>query len=87
MDVSRILPNLMVGSYPRGPRDIDSLNRDYGVSAVLNVQADDGMAYWGLGRPFLETHYRKLGIQFRRIPVRDFDPDDLRKKLPQPFTK
>jgi protein-tyrosine phosphatase len=41
------------------------------------------MAYWGIDWPYLETHYRKLKIEVRRIPVQDFDPDDLRRHLPQ----
>lgn len=31
----------------------------------------------------LETHYRTSGIELCRIPVRDFDPADLREKLPE----
>ena len=48
MDVSQILPNLFVGSYPDRPEDIDRLRREFGVTAVLNVQTDDDMAYWGV---------------------------------------
>ena len=82
MDVSTILPELLLGPAPRSSRDIDGLKRDYGVSAVLNVQTDDDMSYWGLDRPYFETHYRQLGIELRRVPVRDFDAGELRRKLP-----
>jgi hypothetical protein len=83
VDVSQILPNLFVGSYPASPADIDRLRREFGVTAVLNVQTDDDMHYWGVPWRRLEAHYRKAGIEVRRVPVRDFDPDDLRRKLPQ----
>jgi len=83
MDISEILPNVFVGPCPRNHRDIDQLKRDHKISAVLNVQTDDDYAYWGIDWHTLETHYRKLKIEVRRIPVRDFDPDDLRKNLPQ----
>jgi hypothetical protein len=45
MDVSQILPNLFVGSYPAGQEDVDQLRRELGVTAVLNVQTDEDMAY------------------------------------------
>ncbi len=83
MDVSSILPNLFVGPSPQSPQDIDQLKLDQKISAVLNVQTDDDMAYWGIDLATLETHYRKLKIEVQRIPVRDFDPDDLRRHLPE----
>ncbi len=83
MDASHILPKVIIGAYPHSPRDIDALKTNYGVSAVLNVQTDDDMDYWGLDWPYLENHYRQSGIGVRRVPVRDFDADDLRRKLPQ----
>ncbi|MGA2063055.1 MAG: dual specificity protein phosphatase family protein [Thermoguttaceae bacterium] len=83
MDISIILPNLFVGPSPQSPRDIDRLKRDHKISALLNVQTDDDMAYWGIDWHTLETHYRKLNIEVQRIPVRDFDPEDLRRRLPQ----
>ena len=58
MDVSRILPNLSVGSYPGSPEDIDRLKRDFGVTAVLNAQTDDDMAIWDVNWYRLETAAR-----------------------------
>ncbi|MGA2259528.1 MAG: hypothetical protein ABSG53_33040, partial [Thermoguttaceae bacterium] len=49
---------------------------------VLNVQTDEDMAHYGIIWRRLESHYRSVGIDARRIPVRDFDPDDLRRKSP-----
>ena len=40
IDVSQILPNLFVGSFPKSTEDIDRLRRE-GITAVLNVQTDD----------------------------------------------
>jgi protein-tyrosine phosphatase len=83
MDVSQILPNLFVGSCPKGPEDIDRLTRDFGVTAVLNVQTDEDFGDWGVNWYRLEAYYREAGVGIRRMPVRDFDPDDLRRKLPE----
>jgi atypical dual specificity phosphatase len=83
MDIISILPNVFVGPSPHSPRDIDRLKQDYGISAVLNVQTDDDMAYWDIDWHHLETNYRKLKIDVRRIPIQDFDSDDLRRMLPK----
>ena len=83
MDVSQILPNLFVGSYPGSPEDIDRLQNDFGVTAVLNVQTDEDMTCWGVNWGGLESHYRTTGVEGRRGPVRDFDPEDLRRNLPK----
>ena len=72
MDVSQILPNLFVGSFPKSTEDIDRLRRE-GVTAVLNAQTDEDMAYWGVNWHGLESYYREAGIEVRRVPVRDFD--------------
>ena len=83
MDVSQILPNLFVGSYPKSPEDIDSLRCNFGITAVLNVQTDEDMAHKGIHWDDLEPHYREADVEVRRVPVRDFDPDDLRRQLPE----
>jgi Dual specificity phosphatase, catalytic domain len=54
-----------------------------GIGAVLNLQTDEDCAFLNIDWPKLQTYYRKLGIEVRRVPVRDFDPGDLATKLPQ----
>jgi protein-tyrosine phosphatase len=83
MDVSKILPNLFVGSFPKNTEDIDCLKRDYGITAVLNVQTDDDMASWGVNWHRLVPYYRDSGIEVRRVQVEDFNPGDLRRQLPE----
>ncbi|MGO8748799.1 MAG: dual specificity protein phosphatase family protein [Thermoguttaceae bacterium] len=83
MDFDKILPQLFVGSCPIQPGDIDLLRRELGITAVLNVQTDEDFAYWGIDWDRLARHYRNAGIEVRRVPVRDFDPDHLRERLPE----
>ncbi len=83
IDVTRILPNLLVGSCPQGFEDVDRLKRDYAVTAVLNLQTEDDFAYWGIAWEQLEEYYQEQGIEVRRVPVRDFDAQDLRRRLPE----
>jgi protein-tyrosine phosphatase len=65
------------------PEDIDRLQQEFGIAAVLSAQTEDDFAYWGIGWRRLESHYRRTGVEYRRVPVRDFDPEDLRRKLPR----
>lgn len=83
MEVSQILPNLFVGSCPRSVDDIDRLAKEMKVSAVVNVQTDGDLDYWEIDWPSLATHYDRLGMDARRLPVQDFSPDALRENLPR----
>ena len=83
MNLSQILPHLFVGSCPTHADDIDHLKVDYSITAILNLQTDNDFDYWDLDWSRIESRCNELGIAVRRIPVRAFDPEDLRKKLPR----
>ena len=83
MEYDQVLPQLFIGSYPETRDDIDKLRRASGIIAVLNVQTDGDMHYLNLDWGSLQAHYTACGIELRRVPVRDFDPVDLREKLPE----
>ncbi len=83
MDVDPILPQLLVGSCPRERADVESLKADFGVTAVLNLQTEEDFAYWGIDWPDMEATYRASRIEVRRLPVPDFNPEALRRKLPE----
>ncbi|MCR4411459.1 MAG: dual specificity protein phosphatase family protein [Thermoguttaceae bacterium] len=82
-DLDEILPNLFVGACPRSVDDIDWLNRKYGVTAVLNLQTEEDFDYWGIDWPCLAEGYRRRNMEVRRVPVRDFDRQHLRERLPE----
>ena len=82
MDYSQVLDEVYVGSYPDSREAIDKLKRHLGVTAVLNLQTDEDMDRLGCNWPQLQSYYRRAKIKVRRVPVRDFDPEDLRKNLP-----
>jgi protein-tyrosine phosphatase len=81
VDYHQIIPGLFVGSHPASARDIETLRSD-GVSAVLNLQTDEDMRQFNLEWASLLAHYEARSIELRRVPVRDFDADDLKKQLP-----
>jgi protein-tyrosine phosphatase len=83
MVIDRILPNLLVGSCPECIGDVDCLKRDFGVTAVLSVQTDEDLSYWGINWEKTKDSYDRLDVEARRVPVRDFDPDDLCRMLPK----
>ncbi len=80
MDVDQILPNLYVGSCPETTADLDELQAQ-GISAVLNLQTDIDFDYVGVDWPSQRAHYVSLGLEVRRIPIRDFDDTDLHGQL------
>jgi protein-tyrosine phosphatase len=80
MDYARILPELWVGSHPRGADDVERLKQE-AVTAVLSLQTDEDLRYLDVDWGALSMAYTALGIQVRRVPVRDFDAADLRARL------
>ncbi len=83
VDYDPILPELFVGSYPESGEEIDQLKKETGITAVLSLQTDEDLDLLRLDWPALETCYKTSGIELRRVPVRDFDPEDLQAKLPE----
>lgn len=82
MNLDQILANLFVGSCPESTDDIDRLKQDCGVTAVLNLQTDEDFDYWNIASGRLRAHCHDCRIEFRRAPVRDFDPESLQTNLP-----
>lgn len=78
---NQIVEGVFVGMCPAGRDDAENLKRALGVSAVLNLQTDEDFEEWGVEWPQLEQAYHELGIEVRRVPIADLDPEDLRDKL------
>lgn len=83
MYYTRIIDGLIVGSQPQTPEDVDRLYEDEGVRAILNLQQDRDIEYWGIDFPAITKRCDELGIQYMRAPARDFDPSSLRTELPR----
>ena len=74
--------DLVVGSCPRTPSDLDALRVETRVSAVLSVQHDDCLAKQEIDYPRQVRYGRRLGLTMERCPLRDFDPADQQRGLP-----
>jgi len=83
IDYNRIQPRLIVGSYPQSARDIETLRRDEGVTAMLNVQTDEDLRMDRFLAEPLENLYAGSGVKLCRVPVRDFDKSHLQERLPE----
>jgi hypothetical protein len=78
-----ITPRILVGTCPMTTADLDRIGAETGVSAVLSVQHDDCLAYWGIDYAEMRTHGEKLGLRMARSPMRDFDIPHQRRNLAQ----
>jgi len=82
MECDEVLAEVLVGSCPRTTDDVDRLARDHRVTAVLNLQTEEDFGDWQIDWPKLQQHYQTRGVEVQRVPVMDFDLDDLTDKLP-----
>lgn len=82
LNYSRIGPDLLVGAAPKQVADLDLLAGVERVSAVLNVQTDEDLAYHRIDWPALSSAMAARGLAVVRHPIRDFDYSALRDNLP-----
>ena len=81
MDFHAVPPCLFLGPYPQSFQDVEIL-KAHGVTAVLSVQTDGDLRLRRLHWDRFEEHYRQAGIDCYRLPIEDFDEEDLVAKLP-----
>jgi protein-tyrosine phosphatase len=81
MRFDRISPKIYLGSCPTNEQDVERLHREVGITGVVNVQTDSDLRYMYVDWGEMERHYAARGIEVRRVPARDFDRNDLRRKL------
>ncbi len=79
---SEITPRILIGTCPMTPADLERIGAGADVSALLSLQHNDCLAYWGIDYAQMCTHGAKLGLRMARSPMRDFDIVDQRQCLP-----
>ncbi|CAI7788538.1 unnamed protein product [Closterium sp. NIES-53] len=80
---TRVHKNIIVGSQPQTPADIDRLQKDEGVKVILNLQQDHDISYWGVDIGGIVKRCKEMGVEHHRRPAVDFDPNSLRRELPR----
>lgn len=82
MNYNFVLPDLIVGSCLQTPSDVDHLKK-VGVKTVFCLQQDPDLEYFGVDIHAIQERAKEIGgIEHIRAQIRDFDPFDLRKRLP-----
>jgi protein-tyrosine phosphatase len=74
-------PQLLLGSYPQQPEDVIYLKSE-GVSAILNLQSDLDFEVRAINWDLFWKFYVSQKIRAERVPIVDFDDDDLGRLLP-----
>lgn len=69
MNYNLIMENLIVGSQPQKPEDIDHLKEEQNVAYILNLQQDGDIAYWGIDLESIIERCKQLGVRHMRRPV------------------
>lgn len=83
-----ILDDLIVGSCPQKPDDIDLLAEKEKVDVIFSLQEDCDMEYFNIEVTGITGRAKSRGdIKIVRNPVRDFDPFNLRQRLPRAVSK
>lgn len=75
--------DLTIGSCPHDPVDLDRLQAEARISAVLSLQHDECLEKLEIDYPRLARHGRAQSLRMERSPMRDFDPEDQRRRLPE----
>lgn len=81
LNFDQVLPEVFVGTCPTGASDARRLGGGLGVTAVLNLQTDEDFERWKIDWVGLVASYEEYGIVVERVPIRDFDADDLIERV------
>ncbi len=81
INFNKIVDHLFVGTCPQTTVDVTRLQQ-IGITAVLNLQTDNDFNRLRINWPELEHRYQQLGLVLNRVPIMDFNSDDLRQYLP-----
>jgi hypothetical protein len=79
---NEITPHIVIGTCPMRPDDLVRIRKEAEVSALLSLQHDDCLAYWGIDYSQMQGKAAEIGLALRRWPIRDFDINDMRRQLP-----
>ena len=70
MNYTLITDNVIVGSQPQKPEDIEHRRHEENVAYILNLQQDKDIEYWGIDLLSIIQRCQQLGIRHMRRPVR-----------------
>ncbi len=77
-----ITPELIVGTCPMDPRDLERIREGTGATALLSLQHDECLARFNIDYSEMRRGGEDLGLLMARCPIRDFDPLETQERLP-----
>ena len=81
INFDKIVDSIFVGSCPATAVDVGRL-KQAGITAVLNLQTDIDFTVIGINWSVMENAYESAAIAPYRVPIVDFDRDNLTRLLP-----
>ena len=81
INFDKIVEDVFIGTCPANAVDVGRL-KQAGITAVLNLQTDIDFGMLGIDWCVMESTYESAGIAPYRVPIVDFDRDDLTRSLP-----
>ncbi|MGH1539186.1 MAG: dual specificity protein phosphatase family protein [Arenicella sp.] len=84
INFNRIEDNIFIGSAPSHVVDVQRLDKQLKITAILSLQTDKDFRHYKIGIDGLLDAYKMSGIEFHRYPITDFDADDMARKLVAP---
>ena len=78
-----VTPEIVIGSCPMTPDDLKTIAHSARVSAVLSLQHNDCLAWWGIDDAQMRSAGSGQGLVMVRCSIRDFDVADMRRYLPR----
>ena len=84
---SEIRDDIVVGSCPVRPADLDRIREEARAGAVLSLQTDACRVALDIDGGVLVAHSARRGIVVANAPMRDFDADEQRRRLPEGVRK
>ena len=81
-----VTPRILIGTCPMALEDLRRIHTETGATAVLSLQHDECLAYWGIDYRRMSRTAAGLGLHLVRTPMRDFNIVDQRRRLPDAVT-
>lgn len=78
-----IRTDLVIGSCPMTTEDIARIEAGTGATALLSLQSDECRAAFGIDYGEHRAFGEERGLAMVNVPMRDFDPPDQRRALPE----
>ncbi|KAH7280317.1 hypothetical protein KP509_37G061000 [Ceratopteris richardii] len=82
MQITKITEDIFVGSCLQTVADAVTLTKEWGITAVMNLQCKNEQNNWNIDGESIKQKLQENGVLTLDFPIREVDSVDLRRKLP-----